>query len=142
MLDNGFLLVIEFNILKELIKLLIILCFVVNFIIGSSNVGDIFFIGQLFNILWCWVGVKYINNEVYFDVVEEIDVIIDKLGFIVFVEIQGVIDVCIKLFGMFDFFFFFMNFRFLDDVSFYFCIWFKCWEFERVLLFIFLDGNF
>lgn len=23
---------------------------------------------------------KYINNEVYFDVVEEIDVIIDKLG--------------------------------------------------------------
>lgn len=33
--------------------------------------------------------VKYTNNEAYFDVVEEIDAIIDKSGSTVFAEIQG-----------------------------------------------------
>lgn len=32
---------------------------------------------------------KYTNNEAYFDVVEEVDAIIDKSGATVFAEIQG-----------------------------------------------------
>lgn len=32
---------------------------------------------------------KYTNNEAYFDVVEEVDAIIDKAGSTVFAEIQG-----------------------------------------------------
>ena len=34
--------------------------------------------GQLSNVPWRRSGVKYTNNEAYFDVVEEIDAIIDK----------------------------------------------------------------
>jgi AP-3 complex subunit mu len=45
--------------------------------------------GQLSNIPWRRSGVKYANNEAYFDVIEEVDVIIDKNGATVFAEIQG-----------------------------------------------------
>ncbi|KAF6316869.1 AP-3 complex subunit mu-1 isoform X2 [Carlito syrichta] len=109
---------------------------------GSSNVGDTLPTGQLSNIPWRRAGVKYTNNEAYFDVVEEIDAIIDKSGSTVFAEIQGVIDACIKLSGMPDLSLSFMNPRLLDDVSFHPCIRFKRWESERVLSFIPPDGNF
>lgn len=36
--------------------------------------------GQLSVVPWRRTGVKYTNNEAYFDVVEEIDAIIDKSG--------------------------------------------------------------
>lgn len=88
--------------------------------------------GQLSNIPWRRTGVKYTNNEAYFDVIEEIDAIVDKSGtkihllmefinaghksgcFInipvsfycsgttVFAEIQGVIEACVRLTGMPD----------------------------------------
>uniref|UniRef100_A0A8C9S2V9 Adaptor related protein complex 3 subunit mu 1 n=1 Tax=Scleropages formosus TaxID=113540 RepID=A0A8C9S2V9_SCLFO len=73
MLDNGFPLATEANILKEMIKPPTILRSVVNTITGSSNVGGTLPTGQLSNIPWRRTGVKYTNNEAYFDVVEEID---------------------------------------------------------------------
>ena len=45
--------------------------------------------GQLSNVPWRRTGVKYTNNEAYFDIIEEIDAIIDKSGSTVFGEIQG-----------------------------------------------------
>lgn len=42
--------------------------------------GDTLPTGQLSNIPWRRAGVKYTNNEAYFDVIEEIDAIIDKSG--------------------------------------------------------------
>lgn len=45
--------------------------------------------GQLSNVPWRRTGVKYTNNEAYFDVVEEVDAIIDRTGATVFAEIQG-----------------------------------------------------
>lgn len=47
---------------------------------GSSNVGETLPTGQLSTIPWRRAGVKYTNNEAYFDVVEEIDAILDKSG--------------------------------------------------------------
>uniref|UniRef100_A0A672NAK3 AP-3 complex subunit mu-1 n=1 Tax=Sinocyclocheilus grahami TaxID=75366 RepID=A0A672NAK3_SINGR len=73
MLDNGFPLATESNILKELIRPPTILRSMVNTITGSSNVGETLPTGQLSNIPWRRAGVKYTNNEAYFDVVEEID---------------------------------------------------------------------
>ncbi|XP_069096940.1 AP-3 complex subunit mu-1 [Pleurodeles waltl] len=142
MLDNGFPLATESNILKELIKPPTILRSVVNSLTGSSNVGDMLPTGQLSNIPWRRVGVKYTNNEAYFDVIEEIDAIIDKTGAPVFAEIQGIVDACVKLSGMPDLTLSFMNPRLLDDVSFHPCVRFKRWESERVLSFIPPDGNF
>lgn len=48
--------------------------------------------GQLSNIPWRRTGVKYTNNEAYFDIVEEVDAIIDKSGSTVFAEIQGYVS--------------------------------------------------
>ncbi|KAG9334362.1 hypothetical protein JZ751_008181 [Albula glossodonta] len=95
---------------------------------GSTNVGEQLPTGQLSVVPWRRTGVKYTNNEAYFDVVEEIDAIIDKSGSTITAEIQGVIDAC--------------NPRLLDDVSFHPCVRFKRWEAERILSFIPPDGNF
>uniref|UniRef100_A0A671NPA3 AP-3 complex subunit mu-2 n=1 Tax=Sinocyclocheilus anshuiensis TaxID=1608454 RepID=A0A671NPA3_9TELE len=135
MLDNGFPLATESNILKELIKPPTILRTVVNTITGSTNVGEQLPTGQLSVVPWRRTGVKYTNNEAYFDVVEEIDAIIDKSGSTITAEIQGVIDACVKLTAM-------HNPRLLDDVSFHPCVRFKRWEAERILSFVPPDGNF
>lgn len=38
------------------------------------------------------MGVKYTNNEAYFDLIEEIDAIIDRNGATVMCEIQGYVS--------------------------------------------------
>ncbi|KAJ3610265.1 hypothetical protein NHX12_022359 [Muraenolepis orangiensis] len=142
MLDNGFPLATESNILKELIRPPTVLRTMVNTLTGTSNVGEKLPTGQLSAIPWRRSGVKYTNNEAYFDVIEEIDAIVDKSGTTVCAEIQGVIEACIKLSGMPDLTLSFMNPRLLDDVSFHPCVRYKRWESERVLSFIPPDGNF
>ncbi|XP_077286700.1 AP-3 complex subunit carmine [Arctopsyche grandis] len=142
MLDNGFPLATESNILKELIKPPNILRSITNTLTGKSNVSGTLPSGQLSNIPWRRTGVKYTSNEAYFDVVEEVDAIIDKSGATVFAEIQGYIDCCIKLSGMPDLTLSFMNPRLFDDVSFHPCVRFKRWKSERILSFIPPDGNF
>uniref|UniRef100_A0A8C7IN66 AP-3 complex subunit mu-1 n=1 Tax=Oncorhynchus kisutch TaxID=8019 RepID=A0A8C7IN66_ONCKI len=142
MLDNGFPLATESNVLKEMIRPPTILRSVVNTLTGTSNVGDTLLTGQLSTIPWRRAGVRYTNNEAYFDVVEEIDAILDQSGTTVFAEIQGVVEACVKLSGMPDLTLSFMNPRLLDDVSFHPCVRYKLWESERVLSFIPPDGNF
>ncbi|KAL1452256.1 hypothetical protein WDU94_006546 [Cyamophila willieti] len=142
MLDNGFPLATESNVLKELIKPPNILRTIANTMTGGSNVSSILPSGQLSSVPWRRTGVKYTNNEAYFDVIEEVDAIIDKTGSTIFSEIQGYIDCCIKLSGMPDLTLSFMNPRLFDDVSFHPCVRFKRWEAERILSFIPPDGNF
>lgn len=142
MLDNGFPLATESNILKELIKPPNILRTIANTVTGRSNVSSTLPTGQLSNVPWRRTGVKYTNNEAYFDVIEEVDAIIDRSGSSVFAEIQGYIDCCIKLSGIPDLTMSFVNPRLFDDVSFHPCVRFKRWESERLLSFVPPDGNF
>lgn len=142
MLDNGFPMATESNILKELIKPPNILRTIANSVTGKSNVSMTLPSGQLSNIPWRRTGVKYTNNEAYFDVIEEVDAIIDKNGETVFAEIQGCIDCSVKLTGMPDLTLSFVNPKLLDDVSFHPCVRFKRWESEKLLSFIPPDGNF
>ncbi|ETN84963.1 adaptor complexe medium subunit family protein [Necator americanus] len=142
MLDNGYPLVTELNILQDLIKPPNFLRSIANQVTGRTNHSETLPTGQLSNIPWRRQGVKYTNNEAYFDVIEEIDAIIDKQGSTVFAEIQGYIDVCCKLSGMPDLTMTLVNPRLLDDVSFHPCVRFKRWENERVLSFVPPDGNF
>ncbi|XP_064648853.1 AP-3 complex subunit mu-2-like isoform X2 [Lineus longissimus] len=143
MLDNGFPLATESNILKELIKPPNILRTIANTVTGkSTNVSATLPTGQLSNVPWRRTGVKYTNNEAYFDVIEEIDAIIDKSGSTVCGEIQGYVDCLCKLTGMPDLTLSFHNPRLLDDVSFHPCVRFKRWENERILSFVPPDGNF
>ncbi|KAL5012771.1 hypothetical protein ScPMuIL_011322 [Solemya velum] len=143
MLDNGFPLAVESNILKELIKPPNFLRTITDTVTGkSTSVGGTLPTGQLSNVPWRRSAVKYTNNEAYFDVIEEIDAIVDKAGSTVIAEIQGCIDCLIKLSGMPDLTLSFVNSRLLDDISFHPCIRFKRWESEKVLSFVPPDGNF
>jgi len=142
MLDNGYPLATESNVLKELIKPPNILRSVVNTVTGQSNIADRLPTGQLSNVPWRRTGVKYASNEAYFDITEEVDAIIDRAGSVVFAEIQGSIDALVKLSGMPDLTLSFVNPRLLDDVSFHPCVRFKRWESERVLSFVPPDGSF
>lgn len=113
MLDNGFPLATESNILKELIKPPNILRTIANTVTGKSklvfwysvtwsvlwdkirffsSVSGTLPSGQLSAIPWRRSSVKYTNNEAYFDVIEEVDAIIDKNGQTVFAEIQGYVS--------------------------------------------------
>ena len=92
MLDNGFPLATESNILKELIKPPNMLRTVVNTVTGKTNVSATLPTGQLSNVPWRRSGVKYTNNEAYFDVIEEVDAIIDKSGSVVSAEIHGYVS--------------------------------------------------
>ena len=92
------------------------------------SVSDTLPTGQLSNVPWRRSGVKYTNNEAYFDVIEEVDAIIDKSGATVQSEIHGYIDCVVKLSGMPDLSMSFMNPRMFDDTSFHPCVRFKRWE--------------
>lgn len=142
MLDNGFPLLTESNILKELIKPPNVFRSMANAVTGGSNVGSTLPSGQISNVPWRRTGVKYTNNEAYFDLIEELDAIIDRSGSIVSAEIQGYIDCLVKLSGNPDLLLSFHNPRLFDDVSFHPCVRYRKWEAEKVLSFIPPDGNF
>ena len=61
-------------------------------IFSPCSVSGILPTGQLSNVPWRRTGVKYTNNEAYFDVIEEIDAIIDKSGTTITAEIQGYVS--------------------------------------------------
>ncbi|XP_077501170.1 AP-3 complex subunit mu-2-like [Amblyomma americanum] len=146
MLDSGFPLATESNILKELIKPPNILRTLANTVTGRTNLSSQHPAGQLSNVPWRRTGVKYANNEAYFDVVEEVDAIINKSGLVISAEIQGYVDYCIKLSGMPDLSLTFVNPCLFGNVSFHPCVRFRHWEMssrsERVLSFVPPDGNF
>ena len=45
-----------------------------------TSVSSVLPSGQLSNVPWRKADVKYTNNEAYFDIIEEVDAIIDKTG--------------------------------------------------------------
>ena len=58
----------------------------------SSSVSEVLPSNQLSNIPWRRLGVKYTNNEAYFDLIEEVDAIIDRHGTTIMCEIQGYVS--------------------------------------------------
>lgn len=142
MLDAGYPFATEINVLKELIKPSNILRTIANSVTGRTNVGESVPTNQISNVPWRKLGIKYVNNEAYFDVVEELDAILDKNGTIITAEINGYIDCNVKLSGMPDLNLTFVNSRIFDDVSFHPCIRHRRWESERNLSFVPPDGNF
>ena len=72
-LDSGFPLVTEPNILKELIKPTTILRTIRNTVTGSGNVSQNLPTGQLSNVPWRRAGVRYTNNEAFVDIKAGLD---------------------------------------------------------------------
>lgn len=142
MIDGGYPFATELNVLKELIKPPNLLRTIANSVTGRTNVSESLPSNQTSNVPWRKLGIKYTNNEAYFDVIEELDAILDKNGTIINAEINGYIDCNVKLSGMPDLNLTFVNSRIFDDVSFHPCVRHRRWESERNLSFVPPDGNF
>jgi len=91
---------------------------------------------------WRRVGVKHTPNEIYLDIIEEIDTIIDNNQMPVNTEVSSSILVNCKLSGMPDLTLIFNNPRIMDDASFHPCVRLNKWEQSRVISFIPPDGQF
>ncbi|KAF6775393.1 hypothetical protein AHF37_04761 [Paragonimus kellicotti] len=142
-LDSGFPLATEPNILKELIKPGTLLKTLAEAVTGkNSSVSSTLPTCQLSNVRWRRSGVKYASNEAYFDLIEEINAIVDNSGNTVHKEIHGSIECFMKLSGVPDLTLAFSNHRLIDDASLHPCIRFLRWKRERVLSFIPPDGRF
>jgi len=141
MLDNGFPLATEPNVLKEMIRPP---TWMSSFdsLTGNKGVRDKLPTGTISNTQWRRAGVKYSSNECFVDVEEHIDFIVDKHGSTIFSEIRGKIRCRVKLSGMPDLLLSFINPRVLDDVSFHPCVRLQDWTNSHVLSFIPPDGAF
>lgn len=79
MIDNGFPLTTEPNILREMIAPPNIVSKVLSVVTGnSSNVSDTLPGATASCVPWRTTDTKYSNNEVYVDLVEEMDAIINR----------------------------------------------------------------
>ncbi|RHY27062.1 hypothetical protein DYB32_007077 [Aphanomyces invadans] len=157
MLDNGYPLTTEPNALKAMVapppgvvgRLAAM---------GRSGVSESLPDGALSNMPWRKAGVKYsqvptpapvylphivvAQNEIYFDVVEEIDAIVDAHGEMLQCEVHGSIKGNCRLSGVPDLTMVFRDPSVIDDCSFHPCVRYSRYEHERVISFVPPDGHF
>lgn len=91
---------------------------------------------------WRRVGVRYTSNDIKFDVMEEIEALVDVNGSVLSSEIIGEVMVNCRLSGMPDLTLAFRNPRIIEDAAFHPCVRFARWEQSRVLSFVPPDGAF
>ncbi|XP_022719554.1 AP-3 complex subunit mu isoform X4 [Durio zibethinus] len=143
MIDNGFPLTTEPNILREMIAPPNIVSKVLSVVTGnSSNVSDTLPGATGSCVPWRAADPKYANNEVYVDLVEEMDAVINRDGVLVKCEIYGEVQVNSHLSGLPDLTLSFANPSILDDVRFHPCVRFRPWESHQLLSFVPPDGEF
>eukprot|EP00727_Mastigamoeba_balamuthi_P002066 m51a1_g11857 Adaptor protein complex 3 (AP-3), mu subunit (430) ;mRNA; f:500233-502394 len=142
MMDNGCPFITEPNILRGMVLPPNIIDKIAGAVAGSSNLGSDLPGCTLTNAPWRRTGVKYANNEIFFDIVEELDAIMDCAGGVVAAEVSGAIMVNSRLSGTPDLSLTFQNPSLLDDVSMHPCVRYQRWEQNRVLSFVPPDGQF
>ena len=72
---------------------------VASVVTGKSSIAEGVGKGLLTNMPWRKYGVKYVQNEVYFDIIEEINVCIDKKGKSTSTDVNGRIECTSHLSG-------------------------------------------
>ncbi|ETV90718.1 hypothetical protein H310_14555 [Aphanomyces invadans] len=142
MLDNGYPLTTEPNALKAMVAPPSTVNRIAAIVSGKSRVSDQLPDGAISNIPWRKAGVKYTQNEIYFDVVEEIDAIVDSHGQMLSCEVSGTINGHSRLSGVPDLTMVFVDPSVIDDCSFHPCVRYARYERERVISFVPPDGHF
>lgn len=138
MVDGGFPLVTELNVLQDLIRPPSLLATLT----GDSAVKKVLPPGQLTHTHWRRQGVKYTSNEFFLDITEEVNCIMDRNGTVAMASITGTMNCKCRLSGMPDLTLSFINSRLLDDVSLHPCVRLARWEQEKVISFVPPDGKF
>jgi len=142
MMDNGYPLTTEPNALKAMIEPPSVIGRLTAVATGKSSVSDVLPDGTLSNIPWRKMGVKYAQNEIYFDIIEEVDAIIEPNGMILSVDTLGSIQSNSRLSGIPDLTMMFEDPSIIDDCSFHPCVRYNRFETDKVVSFVPPDGNF
>jgi len=147
MVDGGFPLTTELNQLKDMI-LPPSLARRLFANVSSDSSGFSAAVSQdlpthaVSKIPWRKADVKYVTNEIYFDVIESIDAILGPNQNILHANIFGEIACNCRLSGMPDLTLSFTRPSLLDDVSLHRCVRINRYTRERVISFVPPDGKF
>jgi AP-3 complex subunit mu len=109
---------------------------------SSAVVSEALPTGTVSNMPWRKAGVHHSNNEIYIDIVEEIDAIVDGTGNVISADVAGSIQAQSNLSGVPDLLLTFKDPDVIDDCSFHPCIRYARYEQDSVLSFVPPDGNF
>jgi len=142
MVDYGYPLTMEPNALKMMIKPPTVISRIASATIGGTAVSDVLPDGTISNMPWRKTGVLYSQNEIYLDIIEEIDAIVDRHGMVITSEVNGVIAANSKLSGVPDLTLSFVDPSVIDDCSFHPCVRYNRFEREQVVSFVPPDGMF
>ncbi|KAI0253153.1 Mu homology domain-containing protein [Lactifluus subvellereus] len=91
---------------------------------------------------WRRAGVRYNNNEIYFDIVETLDAVVNKSGSIVTSSVLGKIGVNCKLSGTPDILLTLTNVHTITEPSFHPCVRLNRFSQSKALSFVPPDGRF
>lgn len=142
MMDNGFPLTTEPNALKAMIRPPSMITRIAEAAMGSSSVSEVLADGMVSNMPWRKTGVKYAQNEIYVDIIEEVDAIIDANGQVVSSEVTGLVKCNSRLSGLPDLTLSFVDPEVIDDCSFHPCVRYNRYDRDRVVSFVPPDGAF
>jgi len=139
MIDNGFPITTELSLLYDLVKppvgVLKSISDAVNTHVQSSGHG-------ISPVPWRKIGIKYAANEIFFDLDEEMNCIIDVNGNSIKCEVNAKINCNCRLTGMPDLVMNFKQPQMIEDVSFHPCVRYAKYEQDRTISFVPPDGEF
>lgn len=98
--------------------------------------------GTLPNIPWRRAGVRHNPNEIYLDIVEEIDAVVDVVGNVISFDVAGSVEIQSKLSGIPDLLLSFKDPSIIDDCSFHPCVRYARYESSDIVSFVPPDGSF
>ncbi|GAA0170299.1 membrane traffic protein [Lithospermum erythrorhizon] len=143
MIDNGFPLTTEPNILREMIAPPNIVSKVLSVVTGnSSNMSNSLPGATGSSLPWRKTDLKHSSNEIYVDLVEEMDAVVNRDGNLVKCEVYGEVQVNSQLSGLPDLTLSFANPSILNDVRFHPCVRLRPWESSQIISFVPPDGQF
>jgi AP-3 complex subunit mu len=142
MVDGGVPYLTEINILKEIIAPPRLLTRMANALRIGSQVSESLPDSASSNIPWRKSSARYANNEMYVDLIEELDVTIDNVGVMTNIGIYGQVMANCKLSGMPDLAIKFKNPQLLEDCRFHPCVRYLKYASERIVSFVPPDGSF
>jgi len=148
MVDGGFPLTTEITQLKDMILPPSLARRLFANVMSSDNAGYSASVSQdlpthaVSKIPWRKADIKYVTNEIYFDLIENIDCILTPDNSIVQANIYGDCNCNCRLSGMPDLTLTFTKSNLLDDVSLHRCVRINRYLRERVISFVPPDGQF
>jgi len=144
MLDYGWPLTTEPNALQAMIRPPSMMGKIQSVVTGGSNaiISDALPSGTISNMPWRTAGVKHHPNEIYIDIIEEIDAILDSIGNVISFDVAGSIQVQSQLSGVPDLLLSFKDPGVIDDCSFHPCVRYSRFENDQVVSFVPPDGHF